>query len=218
MKSKSKKPWPTKAVMQQIYERNFWGTNGDDFYSGEGSHKNYITVLYIDKVEEFLRSFSKPISVLDLGCGDFNIGKQLVEFTKNYIAVDIVPELINFNKEKFKIPHLEFQCLDISQDDLPIADCVLLRQVLQHLSNKEIAEILEKLTDYKYIILTEHLPKGNFIPNLDMIADRGNRTQKNSGVVITAPPFNFKARAEEFLVTTVLKNDEGIILTTLYTL
>jgi len=36
MSRKPKKPWPTKAVMQQIYEQHLWGGKDFDFYSGEG--------------------------------------------------------------------------------------------------------------------------------------------------------------------------------------
>ena len=66
------------------------------------------------------------------------------------------------------------------------------------------------------MILTEHIPTGNFIPNIDMITDRGNRTQKNSGVVITASPFNFNAKKEKVMVKTDLKDNNGIIVTKLF--
>ena len=29
----------------------------------------------------------------DLGCGDFNVGKELVKHAKRYVAVDIVADL-----------------------------------------------------------------------------------------------------------------------------
>ena len=86
--------------------------------------------------------------VCDLGCGDFNIGKQLVKHTKKYVAVDIVTALIAYNTEKYKEENLEFLCLDIAVDDLPAGDCALLRQVLQHLSNAEVQAIVRKLTDF----------------------------------------------------------------------
>ena len=36
---KIKKPWPTKAAMEQVYQLNLWGANETKFYSGEGSHR-----------------------------------------------------------------------------------------------------------------------------------------------------------------------------------
>jgi 2-polyprenyl-3-methyl-5-hydroxy-6-metoxy-1,4-benzoquinol methylase len=95
----------------------------------------------------------------DLGCGDFNVGQGLVKYTKNYIAVDIVEMLITYNKKNFKQDNLEFHCLDIAVDDLPTGDCVVLRQVLQHLSNVEVQQVLGKLMNFKYVVVTEHLPK-----------------------------------------------------------
>ena len=159
------------------------------FYSGEGSHALEQVVPYVNKVKAFLQSFNNSLTVCDLGCGDFNIGKQLFPYTKKYIAVDIVEDLIQYNTQQFKANHLEFLCLDISKDNLPKADCVILRQVLQHLSNKEIKAILEKLYQYKYIILTEHLPVGIFEANKDIISGQGIRLKKKSGVAILKEPF-----------------------------
>lgn len=212
---KPKTSWPTKLAMEQIYEMNLWGGNKADFYSGEGSHHPEIVNPYITAVTAFLTSFKNPLTVCDLGCGDFNVGKELVKYAKKYIAVDIVPSLILRNTEKFKAPNLEFHCLDIAEADLPIADCAILRQVLQHLSNAEIQSIVNKLTAFKYAILTEHIPQGSFIPNKDIISGQGNRLKVQSGVNLLAPPFNFKVKEETQLSTIVLDASKGIIKTTL---
>lgn len=214
--NKIKTPWPTKKAMEQIYDLSLWGTNNTNFYSGFGSHKAEIVTPYLKAVKNFLTSFDEPISVCDLGCGDFNIGKQLVNHTKKYIAIDIVETLIDYNKENFTADNLEFQCLDIAKNDLPKADCVILRQVLQHLSNAEVQTIVNKLRDYKYIILTEHLPSGNFIANKDIISGQGIRIKKQSGLAILQPPFNFKIKEKKELVSFVLENDKGVILTSLF--
>ena len=216
MSAKNKKPWPTKKAMKQIYDLNLWGTNGTKFYSGSGSHQSEIVKPYIDKVTSFLKSFDEPIMVCDLGCGDFNIGKQLVNHTKNYIAIDIVEDLINYNKENFKVDNLEFQCLDIANDDLPKADCVILRQVLQHLSNPEVHQILKKLKNYKYIILTEHIPNGDFLPNKDIISGQGIRIKKQSGLDILQAPFYFKIKSKEELLSFKLPNNQGVVKTLVF--
>ncbi|ANW95777.1 SAM-dependent methyltransferase [Wenyingzhuangia fucanilytica] len=214
---KIKKPWPTKDAMEQVYEMKLWGGNDDLFYSGEGSHLPEIVNPYVQALKTFLSSFKEPLTLCDLGCGDFNIGKNLVQFCKNYIAVDIVKSLIDYNQKQFKIENLAFKCLDIAVDDLPTADCVIVRQVLQHLSNKEVQEVLKKLALYKYIVLTEHIPKGDFIPNKDIISGQGIRIKKQSGLNILAHPFNFKVKEARELNSVVLKNNKGIIVTTLYT-
>jgi hypothetical protein len=217
-KKKSKKPWTTKAVMKQIYDQHLWGGKEFDFYSGIGSHNPYTVNLYIKGVIDFLESHNNLITVCDLGCGDFNIGQHLIKYTKTYIAIDIVESLIERNKKLFKADNLEFHCLDISKDELPDADCIILRQVLQHLSNSEILQIIRKLKSYKYIILTEHLPVGSFKPNKDKIASQGIRLKQNSGVDLLAKPFNLKMKSSELMNEVVLENDNGRIATHLYTL
>lgn len=210
-----KKPWPTKDAMIQIYDKNLWGGK-NDFYSGEGSHHPLILDPYLDAVISFLTSFENPISVCDLGCGDFNVGRKLAKHSENYIAVDIVPNLIEFNKRKFKHRNLRFECLDIAKDQLPQSDCAILRQVLQHLSNIEVKLILDKLYQYEYLILTEHLPTGNFISNKDIISGQGIRLKKNSGIDILESPFNFKVKSEKLLSNIVLENQKGCLVTKLY--
>ena len=215
---KTKNSWPTKAAMEQVYERKLWGDNNSNFYSGSGSHQLDIVKPYIAAVISFLRSFKTPITLCDLGCGDFNVGKELVKYAKKYIAIDIVAPLITFNKEKFKESNLEFHCLDIAVADLPLGDCAIVRQVLQHLSNAEVQAIVHKLVNFKYLILTEHLPKGDFIPNKDIISGQGIRLKKKSGINLLVPPFNLKVKEEKQLIAYNLESDKGVLVTTLYVL
>ncbi|WP_298555909.1 class I SAM-dependent methyltransferase [uncultured Algibacter sp.] len=217
--TKKKQSWPIKAVMNQIYDMKLWGGKDFDFYSGDGSHHLEIINPYLEKTISFLDSFKQPLVVCDLGCGDFNIGKHLTPYTKKYIAIDIVDTLINRNKTLFKSDNLEFYCLDIIKDELPPADCIILRQVLQHLSNAEIKSILKKLHDYKYITLTEHIPLGDFIPNKDIISGQGIRLKQNSGVDLLKPPFNLKINYVKHLATYYLERPtKSQIITILYQL
>lgn len=202
--------------MHQIYEMKLWGNNGSDFYSGEGSHNPKIIESYIQEVITFFKSFQVPITVCDLGCGDFNIGKHLVPYTKEYIAVDIVDNLIERNKKLFQNENLQFKCLDIATDYLPDADCVIIRQVLQHLSNKEILAILSKLYKYKYLILTEHIPENDFTPNKDIISGQGIRLKKNSGVNVLESPFNLNISYKKELLRVTPSNNKGEIVTILF--
>ncbi len=213
---KVKIPWPTKAAMSQIYEKNLWGGNPAEFYSGEGSHDSQIVTPYINIISDFLQSFDAPITVCDLGCGDFNIGKDLVEFAPHYHAVDIVPALIKLNQAKFQLPNLTFHCLDVAVDELPSGDCALVRQVLQHVSNQEVHQILEKLSHYRYVIITEHLPSGDFEPNKDKISGQGIRLKQNSGIDVLAAPFHWKVNEVKQLLSLELSNGRGRIVTILY--
>ncbi|QKX06093.1 class I SAM-dependent methyltransferase [Aquimarina sp. TRL1] len=215
---KIKKPWPTKDAMQQIYEMNLWGGKRTEFYSGIGSHAPIIITPYIEAITSFLKGFDTPITLCDLGCGDFNVGKMLVPFTKQYIAVDIVPDLIERNKREFADENVTFYCMDIALDELPAGDCAILRQVLQHLSNTEIQQILEKLYAYKYVIITEHLPEENIEPNKDIISGQGIRLKKQSGVNVLAPPFTMKVKEKKELVSVASPTHKGVIVTHCYQL
>jgi len=216
-KNKSVKiPWPTKDAMEQVYKKKLWGTDKSKFYSGDGSHDSELVDPYIDVLKSFLNSFKAPLILCDLGCGDFNVGKKIVKYAKKYVGIDIVKDLIEYNKETFIEGNLEFKCLDISEDNLPYGDCAILRQVLQHLSNEEVQKIVRKLYDFKYVILTEHLPQGDFIPNKDIISGQGIRLKKQSGINLLASPFNFVIKEKKQLLSIPLNDGKGVIVTMLY--
>jgi hypothetical protein len=218
MSLRKKTPWPTKAVMTQIYDLGFWGkgTVEGKFYSGDGSHDPKIIVPYINFVQAFLQSFPNKLSIVDLGCGDFNIGKNFVQLTQKYDALDVVEELIAYNSRKFNFPNVQFSCLDIVIDDLPMADCAIIRQVLQHLSNDEVNLILPKLKRYKYLIVTEHVPEGNFEANKDIVTGQGIRLKQNSGIDLTKEPFNLNPINTTLILKSQHSNYKGIIETKLY--
>ena len=215
---RTKKPWPTKDAMEQIYEKKLWGGESFDFYSGAGSHQPALVEPFIDVMRSFLTSFETPLTVCDLGCGDFNVGQQLVPYAQKYIGVDIVPSLVARNRARYDADNLEFLCLDIVVDEWPAADCILLRNVLQHLSNAEVQSIVSKLADYKYAIVTEHIPQGSFTPNKDIISGQGIRLKVDSGIDLLAPPFDLRVKDSKQLLAIPFNQDKGVIVTMLYEL
>ena len=81
--------------------------------------------------------------IIDLGCGDFNVGINLVKLSKKYIAIDVVGNLIDRNKIFFKSKKLTFKKIDAVNEDIPSGDCILIKEVFQHITNKEIKLILK---------------------------------------------------------------------------
>ena len=143
-------------VFSEIYEKNLWGGTKGEPYSGPGS-RYAPAELYVKTVIEFI--LTNGIStVLDLGCGDFAIGKKIAAVCSNYIGVDIVPKLIERNTRLFGSDRIRFACLDITNETLPDAQLCLIRRVLQHLSNEEISNVLAKVQKYPHLIITEHYP------------------------------------------------------------
>ncbi len=65
----------------------------------------------------------------------------------------------------------------------------------------------------KYVLLTEHIPDFDYVPNKDIISGQGIRLKKESGVNVLAPPFNLKPKeAKEFLVSGSDKG-RGVLIT-----
>lgn len=109
-----------------------------------------------------------------------------------YTGIDIVKPLIDKNNDLFGDEQINFECLNIIDDDLPDAELCLIRQVLQHLSNEQILKILQKIKKYKYVIITEHYPAESVTVrhNIDKPHGEDTRIIDNSAVYLDKPPFN----------------------------
>jgi SAM-dependent methyltransferase len=213
---------PVEEIFSAIYRERRWGTkSAGDFSSGDGSHTPSVVLPYVNAVRTFLDSLPCPPSVVDLGCGDFSVGAQLRPHCGRYVACDVVPALIQRNKEKFASAQVDFRCIDIIEDDLPDGDIVFLRQVLQHLNNAQISKVVQKLHRYKFLVLTEHVPASpEFPPNRDKPTGGSTRLPQGSGVALTKPPFLLRVNSESVICTTneSIAQRPGIIKTTLYEL
>ena len=195
-----------KEIFREIYSKKLWGYSSKEFFSGFGSEEKAVVQPYVQKITDFLKAYTKsnPAKprIVDLGCGDFEIGKHFVEYACEYIGVDVVPELIEYlNKTKAK-GSLRFLCLDMAVDQLPDGDIAFLRQVLQHLSNEQILKILPKLRKYKIVFITEHYPKQNpwIKYNKNMVTGQSIRMVRNSGVYLGKPPFNLPKAALQLVL------------------
>jgi len=208
-------------IFTKIYDEGAWGRSGDPsrpFFSGSGSHNDAITATYVQAVRSFLSGVERKLDAVDLGCGDFFVGAQLRPYCGRYVACDIVPKLIAFNRSRFADLGVDFRVVNLIDDALPAGDVAFVRQVLQHLSNAQIAQAIPKIrASYKYLLLTEHLPHTpHFVPNLDKQPGAGVRTGAGSGVVLTRRPFDLAPLDERMLCE--VEEFGGVIRTTLYTL
>ena len=179
-------------TFSEIYEKNAWGGKQGEFYSGDGSGAEYAEV-YAETIRRFVEE-NKINRVVDLGCGDFRVASKFVSDAFHYTGCDVVFSLVKHLNETYKSETIEFKCINIVEDELPDGDLCLIRQVLQHLSNAEIAQVLQNAQKFKYLIITEHFPhpKKDFEPNLDIPHGPSVRVQFDSAVVLDKPPFNLK--------------------------
>ncbi|MES2438929.1 MAG: class I SAM-dependent methyltransferase [Verrucomicrobiota bacterium] len=213
----------TREVFSRIYQKRIW-TGDEELSSGAGSRFSDLVDPYIDCVTRWAEEHDgKHLTALDLGCGDFHVGRRVFPNFGKYIAADIVPILIDNHRKNHIAPNLEFLCVDGINEELPQADVIFIRQVLQHLSNEQILKILPKLGQFKHAIISEHIPSPAQLKarNLDKIHGGGIRLGQGSGIYLEDPPFNLKSRYSTVLLELPHGPDvdrEGVIVTTHYRL
>lgn len=149
------------SVFKHIYEGHVWGSNVSPNFkgnSGGGSsvdfNKDYIT---------FLRRFIQQQnikSVVDLGCGDWRCGKAIYEdLSCSYVGYDIYDTMIKSHNETYKDPRWKFEVMNCFADleHMEKADLLIVKDVLQHWTDKEVSDFMEYQTtakQYKYILIT----------------------------------------------------------------
>jgi hypothetical protein len=190
-------------VFTDIYSNNRWGGSPGSFCSGSGSREPSIVSPYIARLRSELDLLGgTSLTVVDLGCGDFSVGRQLASACGQYIGVDIVKPLIDHNLNTYSTPQITFRRANMIVDELPDGDVCVVRQVLQHLSNGEILTVLPKLFKYRWCFITEHHPSpGRLIqPNADKPHGGDIRVTRGSGVFLDQPPFSVPASRYRLLL------------------
>lgn len=190
-----------RRTFSNVYERRQWGwEKGRNYYSGVGSGSEPAKV-YLDAlapiIAEAAKKYGDRTTVVDLGCGDFRVGSELLKRLPpvHYIGCDIVPGLIAENTRQYGNERITFRRLDIVSEALPSGHVFLVRQVLQHLPNRDIARVLVKLRAYPSVYVTEGQPEireGSVNPDKPIGAGvRFNwQTGRGRGVELDQPPFN----------------------------
>lgn len=190
-------------VFTDIYSNNRWGGSPGSFCSGSGSREPSIVSPYIARIRSELDLLGgMSMRVVDLGCGDFSVGRQLASACGQYVGVDIVKPLIDYNLKTYSNPQVTFRHANMISDELPDGDICIVRQVLQHLSNGEILAVLPKLFKYRWCFITEHHPSpGRLIqPNGDKPHGGDIRVSRGSGIFLDEPPFSVPASRYRLLL------------------
>lgn len=136
------------ALFNEIYEKEKWGKGQG---SGTGSCPDYCK-RYIEFLKKHLNAMTKPCRVLDLGCGDRRIYRDLnwEELSGvTYIGVDVAapvnpPIQWDFQRD----------IRGLFQEIGPV-DIVLLKDVIMHWTDEEVEEFMQELLqcDFKELIL-----------------------------------------------------------------
>lgn len=209
-------------TFQAVYRDKLWGTDADArFFSGVGS-RGEPAVSYVDAMAAIISTEVKDLqrvaTIIDLGCGDFSVGARLLERLPmvHYVGCDVVPELIEHNRERYESKRVQFETLDIVSQNLPDGDICLVRQVFQHIPNRDIACVLPKLRKYRAVFVTEGQPivrEGSVNPDKPANAEvRFDwRTGRGRGVELDQPPWNLTI--EEVCRAPGPAHDKEIIIT-----
>jgi len=175
-----------KAVFTQIYAVNSW-----KYRSGEGSLAEH-TKGYRRFLERFIRD--KQIkSVVDYGCGDWQFSRLINWDGVRYLGLDIVDSLIEHNLKTYRKDNITFEVLGGTPAQLPDAELIILKDVLQHWSYQSIRSFLPKIARYKFALITTCVNPNGPTDNRDIL-DGDFRP-----LDLTQPPFSCEmAKVFEF--------------------
>ena len=168
-----------KDVFERIYAQNGWGDG--ESRSGFGSDEKQTEA--IRAVLPGLFSELGVKSVLDVPCGDFN-WMRLLGLEIDYLGADIVRAVIERNRRLYEKPGRRFQLLDVTRDTIPKVDIILCRDLLVHLSFRDIRAALSNISrsGVRYL-LTTTFPSRNTNGDIETGQWRPLNLQR--------PPFSF---------------------------
>lgn len=174
----------TEQIFTNIYTNKIWGTNSEgNGWSGIGSSYE-ATIQYREFIESFLKEHAIK-TVVDLGCGDWEFSRYINWFDACYLGIDIVDSVIERNKQKYQTDTINFIHANALAYDLPAADLLICKEVLQHLSNEAILALCQQFKKFKYCLITNGVDYTTLSSDNCDIACGDYRP-----LDITMPPFN----------------------------
>jgi SAM-dependent methyltransferase len=185
-------------VFSQIYERGKWGRDGlGNAISGPGSTLPQGKP-FIDYIQTFLSAYEID-SVVDLGCGDWVLARNIDWGSLHYLGIDVVRRIVRNNQAKYGTSRINFIQLDGANASLPAADLFICKDVLQHLPLAQIFHILNESKKFKYSIFVNDVQESETVNQ--EIASGEYRP-----VDLTKSPFNLvPADTQHYVIDRYLK-------------
>tara|TARA_B110000305_G_C19254612_1_gene546453 strand:- start:204 stop:914 length:711 start_codon:yes stop_codon:yes gene_type:complete len=149
-----------------IYKNKYWQNIDNGSLSGAGSNLDDSTHNLSLELPKFINKY-KIGSLVDIPCGDWAWMSKLELSNINYTGCDIVEDMIEVNNKKYKNSKITFIKKNLSCDDLPKADMILVRDLLVHLKYPDIISCLNNIKKHKYayIAITNFPSLGENIDN-----------------------------------------------------
>lgn len=163
--AKLKPPSDLEELFSSYYNKNYW--RDKESISGGGSTIEGTKVLR-EKLEKLFTKYNIK-SMADIPCGDYNWMQYVKKTDVDYIGADIVPEMIEKDNNLYKDDHTNFIKLDITKNEIPKVDLILVRDCFVHLSYENIINALNQIkqSESKYLLTTSFMkwPRNFDIPD-----------------------------------------------------
>ena len=137
-----------------IYAGGGWAGLG----SGPGSQPDYAQA-YCRFLEAFLRD-NQVRSVVDFGCGDWSFSQHVDWSGIDYTGIDCVPPVVEHNRSRFEAPGIRFQLNAYGDCSFPQCDLLIVKDVLQHWSNRRILKFLPLTRTTRFVLLINDFSDG----------------------------------------------------------
>ena len=177
-------------IFTRIYQQGLWGKDSKgEGTSGPGSYV-YNALPYIDYLQKFLKQYDIQ-SVVDVGCGDWRLSQHIDWEDRSYVGIDVVKKIIKKNQKSFFSPKRTFIHGDFQNIDLPKGDLLICKDVLQHLSNKEVQQFTHHIAKFKHCLITN---------DVEMFSRSSLNNDIRNGqwrtLDLTQPPFELRGSKE----------------------
>lgn len=128
------------SFFDRLYQQGGWDGKGSGPGSDPKVNQEYMTILH-----KIIRYTPTIRTVLDIGCGDWQLMRHVDIGNAQYLGVDVSPFIITQNISAFSKTNVSFKVLNPILEDIPNADLIVIKDVLQHLPNADVITILEKV-------------------------------------------------------------------------
>jgi SAM-dependent methyltransferase len=127
-------------TFQEAFRANLWG---GDSRSGHGASLDQTA-----GIRAWIPTLCERLAVgrlLDVPCGDFSWMAEVDLRGASYVGGDLVPEIVERNREHYGRADRQFLELDLTRSVLPAADLLVCRDCLVHLSHAHVRAALANI-------------------------------------------------------------------------
>lgn len=156
---------------EDVYTNYMWGRPDASgwslrknklFYSGGGTDpRNDRNNQYIDLIQSYIDK-DEVASVVEIGCGDWEVSGRINWSKVTYTGYDVVSELIAYNQKNYASENVQFVCDDIIDKNNVSADLLIIKDVIQHLPPSYCQQFVNSIKkNFRYNIITNDMSDFN---------------------------------------------------------